>query len=286
MCRMPLPAASPPTEVRFEQVSFYYPESDRLVLNDLTLELPRGVVTMVGQNGTGKSTLLLLASGILLPVEGRVTIQGVDTRSLREESERQRYVSVVYQNMEFETDEPIGALLEYVHAHGFHERKDPALLATLVQACELQKVLGKRTQEVSKGELQRTIVAFSLLYGSRILMMDEPIFALEERQKTRIMGFLADYVHRESLSLFYSVHELEISRKYSDYLLLFAKSGPPRLGPTEALFTREEIERAYQVPYVLLKRKETLFRDGLLEMAAVGSSDRPRSAPGRRPEEA
>ena len=48
-------------------------------------------------------------------------------------------------------------------------------------------------------------MAFSLLYGSRILMMDEPIFALEERQKSRIMEFLVD------LSLFYSVHELEIS---------------------------------------------------------------------------
>jgi len=167
--------------------------------------------------------------------------------------------------MEFETEEPIGALLEHVHAHGYHERKDPALLVTLVEICELKKILGKRTQEISKGELQRTIVAFSLLYGSRILMMDEPIFALEERQKSRIMEFLVDYVHRESLSLFYSVHELEISRKYSDYLLLFDKNGPPRLGPTEELFTREEIERAYQVPYLMLKRKEALFRDSLLK---------------------
>ena len=195
----------------------------------------------------------------------------MDTRSLREESERQRYVSFVYQNMEFETEEPIGELLEYVHEHGFHEQKEPALRQTLVQVCELQKILGKRTQEVSKGELQRTILAFSLLYGSRILMMDEPIFALEERQKSRIMEFLVDYAHRRSVSLLYSVHELPISRKYSDYLLLFYKSGPPRLGPTGELFTREEIEKAYQVPYVLLKRKETLFRDGLLEMTAARS---------------
>jgi len=264
MSRMPMPA-DPATEIRLEHVSFYYPDSDRLVFSDLSLELPRGIVTLVGQNGTGKSTLLLLASGILLPVKGRVIILGVDTRQLREENDRQRYVSSVYQNMEFETEEPIGALLEHVHTHGYHERKDPALLVTLVEICELKKILGKRTQEISKGELQRTIVAFSLLYGSRILMMDEPIFALEERQKSRIMEFLVDYVHRESLSLFYSVHELEISRKYSDYLLLFDKNGPPRLGPTEELFTREEIERAYQVPYLMLKRKEALFRDSLLK---------------------
>jgi ABC-type cobalamin/Fe3+-siderophores transport system ATPase subunit len=261
---MPMPAG-PPIEIRLAHVSYYYPESERLVFRDFSLELPRGVTTLVGQNGTGKSTLLLLASGILLPVDGRIAIQGVDTRELREEKDRQRYVSFVYQNMEFETEEPIGALLEYVHSHGYHEHKDPALLKELVELCELQKLLGKRTQELSKGELQRTIVAFSLLYGSRILMMDEPIFALEERQKTRLMEFLVDYVHRQALSLLYSVHELEISRKYSDYLLLFYKNGPPRLGPTGELFRREEIEKAYQVPYILLKRKEALIRESLMK---------------------
>jgi ABC-type cobalamin/Fe3+-siderophores transport system ATPase subunit len=255
----------PLSEILFDHVSYFYPESKQLVFSDLSLELPRGVVTLVGQNGTGKSTLLLLASGLLLPTEGRVALRGVDTRELREEAGRQRHVSFVYQNMEFETEEPVGALLEYVHDHGYHERKDPALRAALIEVCELQKVLSKRTQELSKGELQRAIVAFSLLYGSRILMMDEPIFALEDRQKTRVMEFLLDYVHRQSLSLYYSVHELEVSRKYSDYLLLFYKEGPPRLGPTETLFTREEIEKAYQVPYILLKRKEALIREGLLK---------------------
>ncbi len=252
-------------EVVFERVSYYYPESEQLVFSGLSLPLPRGVVTLVGQNGTGKSTLLLLAAGLLLPTEGRISIRGVDTRELREQAERQRHVSFVYQNMEFETEEPVGALLEYVHDHGFHEHKDPALRAELIEVCELQKVLAKRSQELSKGELQRVIVAFSLLYGSRILMMDEPIFALEDRQKARIMGFLADYVHREGLSLYYSVHELEISRKYSDYLLLFYKEGPPRLGATRTLFSREEIEKAYQVPYILLKRKEALIREGLMK---------------------
>ena len=47
----------------------------------------------------------------------------------------------------------------------------------------LEKCLSRKTMEVSKGELQRTILAFSLLYGSRILIMDEPIFALEAYQK-------------------------------------------------------------------------------------------------------
>jgi iron complex transport system ATP-binding protein len=251
------------TEIHMEKVSFYYPETEQLVFNDLSIDLPRGITTLVGQNGTGKSTLLLLAAGILLPVEGTILLRGIDTRNLREEQERQRHVSFVYQNMEFETEESIGDLLEYVHENGFHEAKDPGLITELVEVCELKKILGKKTQEVSKGELQRTIIAFSLLYGSRVIMMDEPIFALEDYQKHRIMKYLVEYASSRDLSLFYSVHELDISEKYSDYLLLFHKNGRIELGPTVELYNRTNIEEAYEVPYVMLKRKEAIYREAL-----------------------
>jgi ABC-type cobalamin/Fe3+-siderophores transport system ATPase subunit len=118
---------------------------------------------------------------------------------------------------------------------------------------------------VSKGELQRTIIAFSLLYGSRIVMMDEPIFAMEEPQKHRIMGFLLEYIRARGLSLYYSVHELDISEKYSDWLLLFQRGRPPRLGPTRELFNQENIENAYEVPFSMLRSKESLYRKILLE---------------------
>jgi ABC-type cobalamin/Fe3+-siderophores transport system ATPase subunit len=258
------------TEIRLENVSFYYPETEQLVFNDLSIDLPRGITTLIGQNGTGKSTLLLLAAGILLPVEGTVHLGGIDTRNLREEQERQRHVSFVYQNMEFETEESIGNLLEYVHENGFHETKDPALIAELVEVCELKRVLGKKTQEVSKGELQRTIIAFSLLYGSKILMMDEPIFALEEYQKHRIMKYLVEYASSRDLSLYYSVHELDISEKYSDYLLLFHKNGRIELGPTREIYNRTNIEQAYEVPYVMLKRKEAIYREALRDRSPAG----------------
>jgi ABC-type cobalamin/Fe3+-siderophores transport system ATPase subunit len=94
-------------------------------------------------------------------------------------------------------------------------------------------------------------------------MMDEPIFALEEYQKHRIMKYLIEYTGSRDLSLYYSVHELDISEKYSDYLLLFHKDGRVELGPTPDLCNRKNIEEAYEVPYIMLKRKETIYREAL-----------------------
>jgi ABC-type cobalamin/Fe3+-siderophores transport system ATPase subunit len=260
-------------EITLENISFYYPDTARLVFSDLSINLPRGITTLVGQNGTGKSTLLRLAAGVLLPVQGSVLLRGIDTRTLRENQERYRHVSLVEQNIEFETEESIGDLLQDVHENGFHETKDPGLVTELVEVCELNKVLSRKTQEVSKGELQRTIIAFSLLYGSKILMFDEPIFALEDYQKHRIMKYLVEYAKSRDLSLYYSVHELDISEKYSDYLLLFHKNGRIELGATSQLYNRGNIEEAFEVPYVMLKRKEAIYREYLQDRSRGGRSE-------------
>lgn len=250
------------SEIVFERVSFTYPEGEQPVFRDLSITLPAGVGSLIGQNGTGKSTFLLLAGGSLVPDEGRVLIDGIDSRELRDERERQRYVSFIFQNMEFETEQPIGELLSFVYEGGFHRNRSRALIDKLIEVFELSPVLSRKTQEVSKGELQRTILAFCLLYGSRILLMDEPIFALEPYQKERAMAYLGATARADGLSLYYSVHELDISQTYSDWLVVFGRGGgTPQVGPTRELFRREVIEQAYESPLATMKQKEALYRE-------------------------
>ncbi len=256
-------------EVVFERVTFRYPEGSEDVFRELDLELPPGIVSLVGQNGTGKSTLLLLASGRLIPTDGRVLIRGRDTRELAGEAERQALVSFIYQNMEFEAEETIGELLAFVKNGGALAAEPAALVDDLVRVFELGPLLGRRMQEVSKGELQRAILAFSLLYGSPLLAMDEPVFALEDRQKNAVMSHLAGLARSGKVSIYYSAHELDLSREYSDHIVLFSRTAPPRIGPTSELFTRETIEGAYEVPFHLLKRREELYRAYLVKLLRV-----------------
>ena len=276
------------TAVRFEDVGFYYPKQEIEVVDDqiaavenpaevtqvfhaVTADLPAGMMSLVGQNGIGKSTLLLLAGARLFPHEGTITVFGTDTKEFVDaavdpevEHERNRYVSFVYQNMEFETEESVGELMEFVYENGFYEETDPSFLKELTKTLELEKVLHLKTQQLAKGQLQRAIVGFSLLYGSRIIMMDEPVFALEEPQKDRVFGFLLDFSRSRNVPIYYSAHNLELTEKYSDYMLLFSKTGDFKIGPTSELFTREEIEAAYQAPLDALYRRDNLYRDVLV----------------------
>jgi iron complex transport system ATP-binding protein len=252
--------------IEFRDVTFTYPEGRSPVFTGLSLVLPDGIISCIGQNGTGKSTLLLLAAGRLLPDQGTVLINGRDTRSFATEEARAEFAAFVYQNMEFESEDRVGDLLAFVQAHGFLKDKTPALVEELTEKFELSGVLASPIDHVSKGELQRTILAFSLLYGSKNLLMDEPVFALEDDQKSRALAYIAAYVRRNGIGFLYSLHELDLSHAYSDYLCVFYPNAPPRLGPTEELYTREILEEAYDAPLDTLKHKESLFRDVLIRL--------------------
>jgi len=255
--------------VKFSNVSFSYPTEDGLpaekVFSDLTIDMPQGAVSLVGQNGTGKSTFLLLAGGRLLPSGGTVAILGKDSREISGEEERNRYASFVYQNMEFDTDDPIGLLLEYVYVGGSHLRKDQGFYDSVIKTFELAGSLKRKLQELSKGEIQRTVMAFSALYGSRLVMMDEPVFALEHRQKETALDFFAAYARDTGRSVYFSLHELDLSRKYAQSSLLFFKDRTILHGSTAETLTRENIEAAYGTPYDLLSHGESLFRERMLE---------------------
>jgi len=253
--------------IEFKDVSFSYPDADGPVFSNLSITLPDGILSCIGQNATGKTTLLLLAGGRLLPDAGDVLIDGQNTRDYKTEEDRAKYAAFIYQNMEFENEEPVGALLNYVYENGFHAKKDLSFIDELVEVFELSRYVDRKMQDLSKGEIQRTVLAFSLLYGSRIILMDEPIFALEEYQKKRAMEYITSYAKKRKISLYFSLHELDLSEKYSEHLLLFRKNALPELGLTRDLFQKEIIEKAYEVPFDMLKKKENLFRDGLIQIS-------------------
>ncbi|TVQ35607.1 MAG: ABC transporter ATP-binding protein [Spirochaetaceae bacterium] len=272
--------------IRFDGVHFSYLDEEDggedAVFRGLSIGVPSGVVSLVGQNGVGKSTFLLLAGARVFPSKGSVQVDGVDTREFARaavdpdaEQRRNRLVSFIYQNMEFETQEPIGDLMRYVYAEGHYQDKQPDFVHRIQTELELTDLLGKRTQELSKGQLQRTIIGFSLLYGSRIVLMDEPVFALEEPRKERVFGFLMEIARELGLSLYYSAHNIDLTRSFSDTIMLFYKDGSIRVGPTAELAQRGTIEEAFQVPWDMLHRKEYLFREMLTAIGrtAVDGSD-------------
>lgn len=221
-----------PPAIVFDEVSFHYPGSDRLILDGLSLELPAGEpVALVGVNGAGKSTLVKLLSAGYLPTHGRVLVDGVDLASLDTDERRvwQRRVAPITQEF-LRLPLPAGDNVELGSGQVWAGRLDPdplpdtttldavarrAGITDLIDrlpkgwSTSLDKTMPGGT-DLSGGEWQRIGLARALravAAGAQVLVLDEPAAALDVESEARLVGGY--------LELARSVTSLIISHRFS-----------------------------------------------------------------------
>lgn len=271
--------------IEFNDVSFTYPavegdldaEGKQIVpspvFEHFSGALPGGFTSLIGPNGSGKSTFMLLASGRLVPQNGQVLLFGKPIASLGDE-QKNLLASVIYQNMEFESDDKVQELLSYVYQNGalkgkacgiLNEKED--LLSEVIDKFELSLVLNHGLKEISKGEIQRVLLAFSLLYGSASVFMDEPLFAMEQKQKESALEYLGAFAKKTGTTIYISMHELDLTRKYAHNVLMFYPNRDMDFGTPEEVMTNEALEKAYGVPAAMLKNQEDMTRESLEQAA-------------------
>ena len=281
------------TFFEFDNVSFTYPLIDEQIETDengkpilpkpvfdyFSASLPTSFMSLIGPNASGKSTFMLLAAGKVKPNQGKVKLLGKDFLSLTSE-QNDALCSFVYQNMEFENDDKVGTLLEFVFQNGFHNKVSPFVdlkkekvsdnfFNEVLKVFELEKVLNQKLTGISKGEIQRVLLAFSVLYGAHSIFMDEPMFAMEEKQKHKALEFLLDYSKKYNVPVCMAMHELDLSKKYAENVLLFYPDRRMDFGTPEEVLTNESLQNAYGVPASMLRDSEKLNRESLKEASEI-----------------
>ncbi len=184
-------------EVRFESVSFAYPESDEPVLREINLTLAPGTVTaLVGRSGSGKTTLAKLLPRFYLAQNGRVLIDGVDVCDYRLAALR-RQVALVSQDVVLFND-TVAANIGY-GAAGEVSRAEVERAAIAAHAMEfierlprgLDTIIGESGSLLSGGQRQRLAIARALLKDAPILILDEATSALDAESERAVQAALA-----------------------------------------------------------------------------------------------
>ncbi len=182
--------------VRFEGVSFGYDER-RPILSGVSFEVPPGhTVALVGQSGAGKSTIGRLLFRFWDPDEGRVTIDGVDIRSVTQSSLRAK-IGVVPQDTVLFND-TLAYNLEYAKpGASMEELREAARQAAILDFIERtpdgwMTRVGERGLKLSGGEKQRIAIARVFLSEPPILLLDEATSALDSRTELTIQGHLRE----------------------------------------------------------------------------------------------
>jgi ATP-binding cassette subfamily B protein len=176
--------------IAFDHVSFCYPGTDRLVLDDITLRLPAGaVVAVVGENGAGKSTLVKLLARMYVPTSGRITVDGTDLADIKTDEWRSRLAGAFQDFYRFELQAQhtvgVGDLPRLDDRGATHNAVERAGAGDVVDrlAYGIETQLGPSWDEgaeVSFGQWQKLALARGFMRDAPLLLvLDEPTAALD-----------------------------------------------------------------------------------------------------------
>ncbi len=187
--------ARPDGHVRLEGVSFRYPGSADLVLRNVDLEIRRGeTLALVGETGSGKTTLASLVPRLYDPSEGRVTIDGVDVRAVTLDSLRS-HIGVAFEDpILFSMSARENLLLGRPGAtEGEIRRALETADATFVYDLPwgLDTRVGEQGYTLSGGQRQRLALARAVLEAPRVLVLDDPLSSVDVHTEARIEAALA-----------------------------------------------------------------------------------------------
>lgn len=182
----------------------------RAVVKNVTFAVEEGdVVAVLGPNGSGKTTLLKALLGIIPLKEGRVRLFGRESIG---EDERERLVSYIPQRIDLDRTFPItlGEMLE-LSRHGAEAERYLKLL-------ELEGLMGKKVGDLSGGQMQRALLAYALLKGPGLLIMDEPTSWVDARGASCILCVVEELKARGVAVLIVS-HDYSMVKPISTHIL-------------------------------------------------------------------
>lgn len=249
--------------VVFEDVSFQYDADLPLILSGVNLTIHSGdLIAVLGPNGAGKSTLVKHAIGLLKPTQGRVLVEGQDTRKLSV-AQIARSLGYVFQSPTHMLYAP--TVTEELEFGPKNLEFDPLLIPRFVEE-SISTVNLKGFEEypplgLSFGQQKRTTIAAVLAMRSKILIMDEPTAGQDFANYTRFMNTLCDSSENTQSILtsnfsatIFITHDLDLAVTYANRVLLFGDKHIIADGKPQDVLKDEELLRKYRVrPTSLLR---------------------------------
>lgn len=204
---------------------------------------PGETLALVGESGSGKSTLANLVTGLHAPTSGIVRFDGkeVGTATGRD-PDVLADIGMVFQNPKGSLDPRIdvrNVIAEPLKARGWDRSEWKPKVENLVDRVNLSRsYLSRHPHELSGGEAQRVAIARAIALDPRVIVLDEPVSALDVSVQAKIINLLMDLQEDLNLTYLFIAHDLNVVEHIADRIAVMYLGKLMELAPTEALFER------------------------------------------------
>ena len=194
--------------IKIDNLSFDYNKNTSPLLKDVNLDIPKGVyLSIVGENGSCKTTLIKLILGLLTPISGSIT---VDTDN----------IAYVPQRLDgFNSQFPI-SIYEILKIHAKSLKLDPKSSSIdVLEKVNMLKFKENLIGNLSGGQQQRVFIARALIGNPDLIILDEPSTGVDVKNQQEIYSLLSKINKEQGTTIISIEHNMDIALKYSTHIL-------------------------------------------------------------------
>ena len=220
-----------------------------VAVDDVSFDVKEGeVVALIGESGSGKTTTIRLILRLLKPTTGRIYYQDKDILEIPSK-EYWKDVQAIFQdpyasfNPFYKVDRILRNVFKLFKDEVSKDERRRRIRHVLGQVdLDPNEVLGKRTFELSGGQMQRVLLARSLLVDSRVIIADEPTSMIDASMRVSVLNLLKELSEKHGKSVMFISHDISQSFYLSDRVLVMYKGKLVEEGPTEEVLLSPQHE--------------------------------------------
>jgi putative spermidine/putrescine transport system ATP-binding protein len=224
--------------VAFERVQKSY-DGETLVVKDLNLTMPKGeFLTMLGPSGSGKTTCLMMLAGFETATHGEILLDGKPINNI---PPHKRGIGMVFQNYALFPHMTVAENLAFpleVRKFGKTEREEKVKRA--LEMVQMGSFGGRRPAQLSGGQQQRIALARALVFEPELVLMDEPLGALDKQLRETLQFEITRLAHELGITTVYVTHDQTEALTMSDRVAVFDDGRIQQLAPPDVLYEQPQ----------------------------------------------
>ena len=206
-------------------------------VREVSLDVRKGeFVTLLGPSGSGKTTTLMMIAGFIDPTRGRIDVDG---RDVTDDPPQRRNIGMVFQNYALFPHLTVFRNVAFpLEVRNFASRDIRAKAMEALDIVKLRDLADRYPSQLSGGQQQRVALARAIVFGPPLLLMDEPLGALDKKLREHMQIELLKIKERLGVTVIYVTHDQEEALVMSDRVVIMANGTIQQVGRPDELYRR------------------------------------------------
>ena len=226
------------THVEFRNVAKSF-DGQTNVVDDINLQIPRGeFLTLLGPSGSGKTTCLMMLAGFETPTQGEILVDGNPVQDI---PAHKRTYGIVFQSYALFPHMTVAKNLAFpLEVRGIEKSRRHELVDRALELVQLQGFGERRPNQLSGGQQQRVAIARALVYEPELVLMDEPLGALDRQLREEMQYEIRRIQDQVGVTMIYVTHDQGEAMVMSDRIAVFEEGQIKQLAQPITLYEEPE----------------------------------------------